>query len=212
MQRRLFEYRRRPSTPAAPADAKSLIGGSRPRDGQRPEETCPLVRRPGAAAPARARSDVLYGAVVTVPWFEFGDDEAEVCPPFQREFLRVVRDRARDWPCSPESTYVLFWAADEADGNEPPPGREHMRLVIDLSNRQSIFLSLGALLEGDTVLCTQLHACTLTPAEERADIVPRSATGSAEELAGFTADWFDAVLRLPLLEYDGRRDGFPAVT
>ncbi|MEV6052173.1 hypothetical protein [Streptomyces sp. NPDC052107] len=147
---------------------------------------------------------------MTVSWFEFGDDEAEVCPPFQREFLRVLRDRARDWPCSPESTYALFWAADEVDGDEPP--LDHMRLVIDLSNQRSIFLTLGALLEGDTVLCTQPHACDLTPTEKRADIVPRKATGSAEELAGFTADWFGAVLRRPPLRYDGRRGGLPAVT
>ncbi|MER6067540.1 hypothetical protein ABT187_01515 [Streptomyces sp. NPDC001817] len=119
-------------------------------------------------------SPPLCGAVVTVPWFAFGDDEAE--------------------------------------GGEPPLERDHMCPVVELLGQRRIFLTLGALLDDGTVLCTQLHTCDLAPAGERADIVPREAKGSAEELAAFTADWFGEVPRLPTLEYDGRRDGPPAVT
>ncbi|MFF3919354.1 hypothetical protein ACFYZB_39185 [Streptomyces sp. NPDC001852] len=95
MQGRLFEYRRRPSTPGAPDNAKSLIDGGCPCREQRLEET--------------------------------------------RLFSRI-------WSRSSGGTQ---------------------------------------------------HVCNLAPAEER---------------VGFAADWFGAVLRLPALEYDGRRDGFPTVT
>ncbi|MEV6742433.1 hypothetical protein AB0N14_38410 [Streptomyces sp. NPDC051104] len=81
-----------------------------------------------------------------------------------------------------------------------------MRLVVDLTHQGSHYLAIGASLEGNTVLCSQLHVCNLVPSEERDDIVAREAKGSADELAAFTAEWIGEVLRRPALQYDGRRD------
>jgi hypothetical protein len=136
-------------------------------------------------------------------WFEF-DDGQEECDAFQRRFLHLVRERAKGWPCPPESTYVLFFPAGEAD--DEASQQDEMRLVVDLTHQGRHHLAIGASLEGDTVLCSQLHVCSLVPSEERDDIVAREAQGSADELASFTAEWIGDVLRRPALPYDGRRD------
>jgi hypothetical protein len=136
-------------------------------------------------------------------WFEFGDEEEE-CDAFQRRFLYVVRERAKGWPCPPTSTYVLYFPAEETDAEGRPSEQDELRLVVDLTDQGSHHLAIGASLEGDTVLCSELHVCNLAPSEERDDIVARKAKGSVDELAAFTAEWIGEVLRRPALQYDRR--------
>lgn len=139
------------------------------------------------------------------PWFEF-DDEDEVCGGFQLEVLRLVRERAEGWPCPPDATYVMFFPAGETGHDGAPAEQDLMRLVVDLSRQGSHFLAIGADVEGDEVLCSQLHIGSLAPTDQRDDIVACEAKGSADELAALTADWIGEVLRRPTLRYDGRHD------
>ncbi|MEV7979854.1 hypothetical protein [Streptomyces sp. NPDC086519] len=141
-------------------------------------------------------------------WFEFDEHDKvpENCDPFQREFLRLVREGAQDWPCPPSDTFVLFFPRDEPDEDGNTTEHDEMRLVVDLSHQRSHFLALGASLEADTVRCTELHICNFAFTQERPDIVPRERTGPVEDLAAFTIDWLGEILRRPALRYDGRRN------
>ncbi|MGW7528856.1 hypothetical protein [Streptomyces sp. NPDC054783] len=140
-------------------------------------------------------------------WFEFDehDKSPENCDTSQREFLRLVREGAREWPCRPGDTYVLFFPRDELDEDGNTAEHDEMRLVVDLSHQRVHFLALGASLEADTVRCSQLHICNFALTQERPDIVPRERTGPVEDLAAFTTDWLGEILRRPALQYDGRR-------
>jgi len=137
-------------------------------------------------------------------WFEFDehDKTPENCDPSQREFLRLVREGAQEWPCRPSDTYVLFFPRDELDEDGNPAEHDEMRLVVDLSHQRVHFLALGASLEADTVRCSQLHICNLALTQERPDVVPRERTGPVEDLAAFTIDWLGEILRRPALRYD----------
>lgn len=139
---------------------------------------------------------------VTSPWFEF--DEDEKCGEFQLEFLYLIRKHAEGWPCPPELTYVLFFPANDTDGGEPAAEHDEMRLVINLTRNGVIFRAIGASLEGDSVLCSELHTCNLALTNEGDDIVAREARGSASELAAFTAGWLGEILRRRTLRYDRR--------
>ncbi|MGW4302651.1 hypothetical protein [Streptomyces sp. NPDC004376] len=140
-------------------------------------------------------------------WFEFDEHDRtpENCDPSQREFLRLVREGAREWPCRPGDTYVLFFPRDELDESGDTAEHDEMRLVVDLSHHRARFLALGASLEADTVRCGELHICTLAPTQECPDIVPREHTAPVEDLAAFTTDWLGEILHRPTLRYDGRR-------
>ncbi|WP_333738881.1 hypothetical protein [Streptomyces sp. IBSBF 2806] len=140
-------------------------------------------------------------------WFEFDEDAKtpENCDPSQREFLRLVREGAREWPCRPSDTYVLFFPRDEPDEDGNTAEHDEMRLVVDLDHRRVRFLALGAALEADTVRCSELHICNFALTQECPDIVPRERTGPVEDLAAFTLGWLGEILRRPALRYDGRR-------
>ncbi|WP_069766822.1 hypothetical protein [Streptomyces sp. LUP30] len=140
-------------------------------------------------------------------WFEFDEDAKtpENCEPSQREFLRLVREGAREWPCRPSDTYVLFFPRDEPDEDGNTAEHDEMRLVVDLDHRRVRFLALGAALEADTVRCSELHICNFALTQECPDIVPRERTGPVEDLVAFTLGWLGEILRRPALRYDGRR-------
>ncbi|MFI9568088.1 hypothetical protein [Streptomyces rishiriensis] len=140
-------------------------------------------------------------------WFEFDEDAKtpENCDPSQREFLRLVREGAREWPCRPSDTYALFFPRDEPDEDGNTAEHDEMRLVVDLDHRRVRFLALGAALEAGTVRCSELHICNFALTQECPDIVPREHTGPVEDLAAFTLDWLGEILRRPALRYDGRR-------
>ncbi|MGW4876486.1 hypothetical protein ACWEPI_08000 [Streptomyces sp. NPDC004262] len=63
-------------------------------------------------------------------WFEFDEHEKtpENCDPSQREFLRLVREGAQEWPCRPSDTYVLFFPRDELDEDGNTAEHDEMRL------------------------------------------------------------------------------------
>ncbi|WP_405917569.1 hypothetical protein [Streptomyces sp. NBC_00728] len=146
-------------------------------------------------------------------WFEFDERDKipENCDPSQREFLRLVRRGAAEWPCPPDDTYVLFFPHDEPDDDGDTREHDEMRLVVDLSHQRSRFLVLGASLEADTVRCTELHICNFAFTQEHPDIVPRELTGPPEVLAAFATDWLGEILHRPSLRYDRRDDRPPAV-
>lgn len=140
-------------------------------------------------------------------WFEFDehDKTPENCDPSQREFLRLVREGAQEWPCRASDTYVLFFPRDELDEGGNTAEHDEMRLVVDLSHHRVRFLALGASLEEDTVRCSELHICNFALTQERPDVVPRERSGPVEDLAAFATDWLGEILRRPALRYDGRR-------
>ncbi len=140
-------------------------------------------------------------------WFEFDEHDKvpENCDTSQRAFLRLVPEGARDWPCRPSDTYVLFYSRDELDEDGNTAEHDEMRLVVNLSHQRVHFLGLGASLEADTVRCGELDLRNYALTRERPDIVPRERTGPVEELAAFTTDWIGEILRRPTLRYDGRR-------
>src|SRR4051794_5915358 len=70
-----------------------------------------------AETQSNGRAARTYDDTVHPPWFEFDehDETPENCDPSQREFLRLVREGAQEWPCRPCDTYVLFFPRDELD-------------------------------------------------------------------------------------------------
>ncbi|WP_335979266.1 hypothetical protein [Streptomyces sp. CA2R106] len=139
-------------------------------------------------------------------WFSFDEDDPTpaTCAASQREFLRLVRAGAADWPCRPDDTFVLFFPHDEPDDDGNTAEHDEMRLVVDLPWQRVHGFAVGACLEADSVLCTELHLCSLQPTQEWPGIEPRRHTGPPRELAAFTLDWIGDVLRRPDLRYDRR--------
>ncbi|UKD59464.1 hypothetical protein L3Q65_22985 [Amycolatopsis sp. FU40] len=118
-------------------------------------------------------------------WFEYGGDLGET----ERRFVEALRIRAAQWRASP------------LDSRADPPGAE-LPLVasLDLSDPVAgcVLLTLGVHLDGRTLRGDQVHDQLFTLPDEPTGLA-FAATGDPEELAARAADWFEAVLRRPVV-------------
>ncbi|GHG74542.1 hypothetical protein [Streptomyces griseocarneus] len=126
-----------------------------------------------------------------IPWFECDDEELD---PAQREFVHVLRDRARSWPVQPIDTVLL-------PPDHTPYGRLLAYLDIDDPQRNRTVLTVGAHFDGAGARGDKLHNQDFTlPSSPSA--LALEVTGSPHGTAIRTADWFEAILRRPLVRYE----------
>ncbi|MFD2468932.1 hypothetical protein [Amycolatopsis silviterrae] len=126
-------------------------------------------------------------------WFEYHGDLGED----ERRFVEALRVRAAGWPAKPIDSQV-----------DPPSPDLPLVAWLDLSDpaERLVLLTVGVHLDGRTLRGDELHNQLLTLPD-----VPTSlafaATGGPSELAASAADWFEAILRRPVVrcEWTHRR-------
>lgn len=125
----------------------------------------------------------------------FGDDGSiyQKLTPLERSFADVLRTRASTWP--PESGYGTLL--------DDPCGAV---LDIDDPARHLGLLTVGVYLIGDTLRGDKVHN-QLFNLPDRPTPLALQATGSPEELAERAADWFEALLRRPIVRHEWLRSG-----
>ncbi|WP_406635942.1 hypothetical protein [Amycolatopsis sp. WGS_07] len=126
-------------------------------------------------------------------WFECNGDLGEG----ERRFVEALRVRAAGWPARP------------IDSQVDPPGVD-LPLVawLDLSDPAArlVLLTVGVHLDGRTLRGDELHNQLLTLPDTPTSLAV-TATGEPGELAARAADWFEAILRRPVVrcEWTHRR-------
>ncbi|MER5530091.1 hypothetical protein ABT075_36830 [Streptomyces sp. NPDC002677] len=148
-------------------------------------------------------------------WFDVDDDVNDR----NQKLAAVVRESARFWPeCPPSATSVLVSEPDET-GEESQGDGEHDRdpydvaidkaladgeqvllLAVDLLDleKNRVFRTLGATVAGDRLFCSQRHNTTYRP-EPSDDVESLEATGSLTELGRIAANWFEEIVRRPVI-------------
>ncbi len=126
-----------------------------------------------------------------IPWFECDDDELD---PAQREFVQVLRSRAQCWPVQPIDTAL------------PPPDRTPYGqllayLDIDDPERNRTVLTVGVHFDGAGVSGDKLHNQNFTLPSSPSTLALQ-VTGSPQGTAIRAAEWFEMILRRPLVRYE----------
>lgn len=149
-------------------------------------------------------------------WFEVDDPDVS---DEQAAFVDVVRQSARSWPeCPPNTTAVLVFPADEEDEDDQQEttdgyerydaaideatanGEAILKLIMDLCDeeRNLVLHTLGATLAGNRLFCSERHNQSYRP-EPSDYIEPLEATGLPEELGRIAAEWFEEIIRRPVI-------------
>ena len=139
-------------------------------------------------------------------WFE--NEDGDGLDEIQGAFLDVLQVRAATWPAKPRDTRLLLpdylaYGYPLAPG-EGPSGKLLVLLDVTDPVEHVVLLTIGAYLDrtrvrGDT-LHNQLFTLPALPTGLALD-----ATGTPEELAARTADWFEALLRRPIVRHGWQR-------
>jgi hypothetical protein len=160
------------------------------------------------AAPAVVPACPGYGRSLwpVSGWFEVEDELDEI----QDAFVTVLRERAVIWPLEPDYADVLL-PHYVAYGYVLEPGQtSHGRLlvVIDVPDpvRRNILLTVGAYFAEDRVTGDKLHNQLYTLPDEPTPLAFEE-VGNPEALSSRTADWFEAILRRPIVRYEWLRLG-----
>ena len=139
-------------------------------------------------------------------WFETEDELDEI----QRAFVSALRARAACWPLSPADTCLVL-PDYVAYGYELAPGETgHGRLLAYLHvpdpTQNVILLTVGAYFDRERVRGDELHNQLLSLPDEPTPLALEG-TGTPEELAERTADWFETVLGRPIVRHEWLRLG-----
>jgi hypothetical protein len=149
-------------------------------------------------------------------WFEVDDDVNDR----NQKLVAVVRESARFWPeCPPSATSVLVSEPDETGGESQggdgerdrdpydiaidealADGEQVLLLAVDLRDleKNRVFGTLGATVAGDRLFCSQRNTTTYRP-EPSDDVESLEATGPLTELGRIAADWFEEIVRRPVI-------------
>jgi len=128
-------------------------------------------------------------------WFDT-DPELEPTEEGLR-FLAVLRERAEagGWSCDPDDTYASFAVFEN---------RTELLVTLDLrdplSESDAHILTVGAFFTGSRLIGGEFHDQLYTL--ERSPETAIEHSGSPEFLADRAADWFTAMLALPILRND----------
>ncbi|MFF3634179.1 hypothetical protein [Streptomyces sp. NPDC002250] len=131
-----------------------------------------------------------------IPWFECNDNDLE---PAQREFAHVLQDRARFWPVQPIDTVLL-------PADHTPYGVLLAYLDIDAPRHNCIVLTVGVHFDGARARGDKLHNQDFTLPSNPTPLA-LDVTGSPLTTANRTADWFEAILRRPIVRNEWLHDG-----
>ncbi|AVH56909.1 hypothetical protein C4B68_15205 [Streptomyces dengpaensis] len=133
-------------------------------------------------------------------WFD-ADPELEATEEGLR-FLTVLRERAEAgaWPCDPDDTYASFAVFEN---------RTELLVTLDLwdpvSASDAHIVTVGAFFTGLRLIGGEFHDQLYTLECPPETLIEQS--GSPEFLAERAADWFTAMLALPVLRKDFIVDG-----
>jgi hypothetical protein len=141
-------------------------------------------------------------------WFENEDNDE--LDEVQDAFVHRLRERAAAWPLSPIHS-ILLLADYEAFGYPLGAGdNAHAKALVYLDvpdeTANVSLLTVGAYLDGERVRGDKLHNQLLTLPDEPSNLA-FDATGSPKHLADRTAEWFEALLRRPIVRYEWLRAG-----
>lgn len=123
--------------------------------------------------------------MVTDDWFEYDGELGET----ERRFAEALRARAAHWRASPLESRL-----------DPPDAELPLIASLDLTDPVAggIFLTVGVHVDGWTVRGDEVHNQLFTLPDEPT-VLAFTATGGPEELAAHAADWFEAILRRPIV-------------
>lgn len=121
-------------------------------------------------------------------WFEDDEELGEV----ERTFAAALQARAATWPRDPAHSRI-----------DPP---EHgypliAWLDLDAPGTNLSLLTVGVHLEGSRIRGDKLHNQLFTLPDEPTSLA-MTATGTPQELADRAADWFEAILRRPVVRHE----------
>jgi hypothetical protein len=136
--------------------------------------------------------------VTDLMWDDENRAEDELPQPY-KDFLAALRPRVRDWPFVP-------WASLPLDVPDEP-GVQVM-VCLDISDREApmSLMSIGVYFDGRRLRGDHLHNQSFElPDVPTPDAI--SAEEQPEELAARAADWFEELLRRPLVRREWRRRG-----
>jgi hypothetical protein len=137
-----------------------------------------------------------------VRWFESADlggrdPERYRLTADQENFLSVLRDLARAWPDDPDvSRQELPWA-----------GR--LRLWVDLDDQETVIETAAIHFYGALIVGDRATAEGVMPDEPTSSRIEM--TGSPEGLARAAAEWFEVLLRRPVVRHEwlDKKSGIP---
>jgi hypothetical protein len=121
-------------------------------------------------------------------WFEHGGELGQA----ERSFAAALRAHAASWPADPARSRL-----------EPPgDGRPLIAwLDVDAPGERLVLLTVGVHLEQGYLRGDRLHN-QLFRLPDRPTSLALEASGTADELAGRAAEWFEAILRRPVVRYE----------
>ncbi|MGW7538408.1 hypothetical protein [Amycolatopsis sp. NPDC054798] len=123
-------------------------------------------------------------------WFEYCGDLSET----ERRFVEALRVRAAGWRECPLNSRV-----------DPPDAELPLVASLDLTDPASrlVLLTVGVHLDGRTLRGDEVHNQLFTLPDEPTSLA-FTATGDPDELAVRAANWFENLLRRPVVRYEWR--------
>jgi hypothetical protein len=125
-------------------------------------------------------------------WFEWDDALGAA----EQVFVDELRQRAAAWTGIPPSD---GWVNAPDDGGP-------LMVAYDICGPGGILLTIGVFFDGRTLRGDELHNQLFTLPDRPTDLA-LTATGEPGELAAVAAEWFEAVLRRPIVRHDWTYDG-----
>lgn len=120
-------------------------------------------------------------------------------PQPHKDFLAALRPRVRDWPFVP-------WASTPVDGPDEPGAPVMVCLNIDDREARVELMSIGVYFDGRRLRGDHLHNQSYElPEMPTPDAI--NAEGQPHEMAERAADWFEELLRRPLVHREWWRRG-----
>jgi hypothetical protein len=115
----------------------------------------------------------------------------------QRVFAEVLRARARVWALDPLDSYLLL-----------PDETGELLVYVDISDEESNvgLITVGAYLGEGRVRGDKLHGQSFVRPPEPSPF-HLEAAGAPAELGAVVADWFESVLRRPIVRHEWLRSG-----
>lgn len=132
-------------------------------------------------------------AVDDEAWFEDDGDLGEA----DRAFAAALRIRATSWPADPTSTRI----------DSPQLGHALIAwLDVDDPGSNLSLMTVGVHLKGSRLRGDKLHNQLFTLPEEPTSLA-LEASGNPQKLANRAADWFESILRRPVVRYEWLQAG-----
>jgi hypothetical protein len=143
-------------------------------------------------------------------WFAT-DDEDEL-DEVQQAVVSVLRARAcaAPWPIDPTDACLTLPGWVSYPYELTPEENSYGRLVaytdiVDVE-QNCILITVGAHFDGSSVRGDELHNQLFTLPDKPTSLA-LAAVGSSEEIADRTADWFETLLRRPIVRHEWLRSG-----